>query len=110
MEQSINNKPKIISKHNVQKFKFKKCNRCDGKRKYLNEFNECELCEKCERCNTQRKDYLNEFQVCNSCCKQMEQVTPSGFKPNFKFEECKRCFHERDYLNEFNECDLCEKC
>ena len=41
----------------------------------------------------------------------MEQVTPSSFKPNFKFENCKGlCYRRLDYLNEHNECELCEKC
>src|SRR3989442_1269154 len=39
----------------------------------------------------------------------MEQVTPSGFKPNFKFEKCKRCRNQKDYLNEFRICNLCCK-
>src|SRR3954454_20216367 len=90
--------------------KFEKCKRCYQRRDYLNEFNECNSCEKCGRCNDQRKNYLNEFQICDPCCKQMEQITPSNFKPNFKFEHCKRCYQRRDYLNEFNECNSCEKC
>src|SRR5687768_12128498 len=84
------------------KFKFKRCG-CNRKRKYLNEFNECNKCEKCKRCNDQRRDYLNEFQICNSCCKQMEKMTPSGFKPNVEFEKCEGCNQRVDYLNEFNE-------
>src|SRR5438045_7453036 len=78
--------------------------------KKCHEFNECESCEKCKRCKNQRRDYLNEFQFCNSCCKWIEQMTPSGFKPNFKLERCKRCRKEKDYLNEFNECKSCEEC
>src|SRR3954464_7051626 len=89
---------------------FKKCDGCGGKRKNLDEFNECEECKRCKRCNKQRKDYSNEFQICNTCCKQMEQMTPSGFKPNFKFEYCRKCYQRSDYLNEFNECEKCEKC
>src|SRR2546430_796470 len=69
--------------------------------------------EKCKRCYDEN-DYLNEFQICNACCKQMEQVTPSGFiKPNFKFKYCKRCYYKKyclNELNEFNECNSCEKC
>src|SRR5579859_2169685 len=65
---------------------------------------------KCKKCNNQRRDYLNGFQICSMCCKQMEQMTPSGFKPNFKFEECKLCHMKHDYLNEFSECENCEKC
>ena len=74
--------------------------------------------KECKRCHDQRmenhpanyplnRDYLNEFQVCNSCCKQMEQATPSGFKPNYKYEECERCVSIRDYLNEFQVCNSC---
>src|SRR5947207_3424149 len=62
---------------------------CFQRKDYLNEFNECNSCEKCRRCNNQRKDYLNEFQICDSCFKQKEQMTPSDFKPNVKFEYCK---------------------
>ena len=40
----------------------------------------------------------------------MKQVTPSGFKPNIKFEECEGCYQREDHLNEFNECEECEKC
>src|SRR5947199_6262310 len=92
-------------------FKFERCKGCNNVSKYyLNEFNECDSCEKCQICNSQRKDYLNGFQICNSCCKQIEQVAPSGFKPNFKLESCKgKCYQRNYYLNEFNECD-CEKC
>src|SRR6266496_1325581 len=65
-------------------------------------------CRKCKRCNNQRKDYLNKFQICNSCCKQMEQITPSGFMLNFKFKECIRCHDQRrDCLNEFQICNSC---
>src|SRR5436305_1391100 len=93
-------------------FKFEECKEtfCPKKPDYLNEFNEYESCEKCKRCNNQRKDYLNEFPICNTCCKQMEQITPSGFKPNIKFEGCKSCDKRKDYLNELNECGSCEKC
>src|SRR5207248_1788175 len=91
-------------------FKFEECKRCRGQKDYLNEFNECISCEKCKGCNKKRRDYLNEFQFCNSCCKQMEQMMPSSFKPNFKFEICKKCWNREDYLNEFNECISCEKC
>src|ERR1043165_6477407 len=107
MEQSTSNKPKGATKRKVPKFKFKKCNGCNGNRKDLNEFNECDSCEKCKRCNNQIRDYSNGFQICSSCCNQIEQVTPSGFKPNFKFEECKRCNGQRDFLNEFQVCNSC---
>src|SRR5919205_1070826 len=90
-------------------FKFK-CNNCYQKGNYINEFSECASCEKCKRCYSQRRDYLNDFQICNSCCKQIEQMTPSGFKPNLKFEKCKICYEENNYLNKFNECESCEKC
>ena len=62
-----------------------RCKKCYYQKDYLNEFNECDSCEKCRSCNNQRKDYLNEFQICNLCHEQMEQIEPSGFKPNFKF-------------------------
>ena len=32
---------------------------------------------------------------------------PSGFKPNLKYEECKRCSKINDYLNEFQICKPC---
>jgi hypothetical protein len=52
-----NNKQKIASKRNAPrpKFKFKKCNECNRKRKYL-----------------------NEFLVCDSCSKLMKAFIPSG--------------------------------
>src|SRR3954453_11035357 len=102
MKQSLNNTflnhPTRTTTKNEQKpkFKFKKCNKCYGKRKYLNEFNECKSCENCKKCKYQRRDYLNELQICNSCCKQMELMTPSGFRPNFKFESCERCSQHGD--------------
>src|SRR5436305_2000594 len=85
--------------------KFEECKGCNQRSSYL----ECNMCEKCKRCNNQRRDYLNEFLVCNSCCKQMEQMTPSGFKPNFKIEECKGCNRKEDYLNEFLFCNSCHE-
>src|SRR4051794_18514330 len=65
--------------------------------------------DKCKRCydDNKRIGYLNEFQICNSCCVQMEQVSPNGFRPNFKFEECKRCYKRRECLNEFQICNSC---
>jgi hypothetical protein len=53
---SINDKPKIASRHNV-----------------LNEFT------KCNGCNRIRK-YLNEFQICKSCYKPMTAFIQSGNK------------------------------
>src|SRR4051812_2104660 len=32
-------------------------------------------------------------------------MTPSGFKPNYKYKECKKCNQRRDYLNEFLICN-----
>ena len=53
MKQSTRNKPKIVPRRNVSK--FKKCNVCNGKRKYLNEFNECNSCEKCKEVITKEE-------------------------------------------------------
>ena len=39
----------------------------------------------------------------------MEQMTPSGFRPNYKFNKCKRCDNLRDYLSEFQICNSCCK-
>src|SRR5439155_966058 len=80
----------IISSGFKPNVKSEKCKRCNQRKDYLNELNECNSCEKCKRCNNQRRDYLNEFQICNSCYKEMEQMTPIGFKPNVKFEYCER--------------------
>ncbi|UZO05176.1 uncharacterized protein OCT59_025536 [Rhizophagus irregularis] len=54
MERTTKNRPKIKSMHNVLD-EFKKCNGCDRKRKYL-----------------------NEFQICKSCYKPMTAFIPSG--------------------------------
>ena len=59
------------------------------------------------RCDKQRRDYLNESQICSACYKQIERTIPSGFKPNHKFENCKRRRQGRDHLNEFQICSLC---
>src|SRR5436305_1309790 len=87
--------------------KLEKCEKCYQIRDYINEFNECDSCEKCKRCKNQKRDYLNNFEICDSCCKQMERMTPSIFKPNFKFEKCERCYQREDYLNEFQFCISC---
>ena len=39
----------------------------------------------------------------------MGQTTSNLFKPNAKFEKCKRCHLIRDYLNEFQVCNSCCK-
>src|ERR1051325_2597967 len=91
-------------------FKFEYCKRCDFyKDDYINEYGECTLCNKCKRCGIQKRDYLNGFQICNSCCIDIEQKTPSGFKPNVEHEKCRKCYQRRDYLNEFKICNLCCK-
>src|SRR5436305_6097709 len=84
------------------------CKECHRKRDYLNEFNECEKCEKCKGCtNNKRKVYLIEYQVCNTCYEEIEEMTPNGFKPNFRLEKCNGCNKRKDYLNEFLICNGC---